>query len=124
MPGRAGPGAAVFDLDGVLTFTARVHAADGVRVGVASSSENTALILGRVDHSGLFEARVDGVLSKRLGLAVKPRPDIFLECLDLLGVADASRALVAEDAIVGVEAGRAGGLGLVLGVDRGDNGDV
>lgn len=97
--------------------------AGGVPVGVASSSENTALILDRAGLTDLFDARVDGVLSERLGLAGKPRPDIFLKCLELLGVADASRALVAEDAIVGVEAGRAGGFGLVLGVDHGGNED-
>lgn len=94
----------------------------GVRVGVATSSRNAELILDRAGISDLFSARVDGVLSERLALAGKPRPDIFLTCLELLGVTDATRALVTEDAIVGVEAGRLGGFGLVLGVDRGGNG--
>jgi trehalose 6-phosphate phosphatase len=96
----------------------------GVRVGVATSSRNAELVLDLAGISDLFEARVDGVVSARLGLAGKPRPDIFLTCLKLLGVSDASRALMAEDALVGVEAGRAGNFGLVLGVDRGGNGDA
>jgi beta-phosphoglucomutase-like phosphatase (HAD superfamily) len=67
----------------------------------------------------LFQERVDGVVSEQLGLAGKPQPDIFLTCLHrLTGNTDAGRAMVAEDAISGVEAGRAGGFGLVLGVDR------
>ena len=102
----------------------RALRAGGVRVGVASSSENTSLILDRAGITDLFEAQVDGVLSEQLGLAGKPRPDIFIKCLELLGVADASRAVVAEDAIAGVEAGRAGGFGLVVGVDRGGNEDA
>jgi len=92
----------------------------GVRVGVASSSKNTALILAKAGLAELFEARVDGVVSEELGLRGKPAPDIFLACLERLGVRDPGRAVVVEDAVSGVEAGRAGGFGLVLGVDRGD----
>lgn len=112
------------EVDGDAVDFVRELRAGGVRVGVASSSENTELILDRAGLTDLFDARVDGVLSARLGLAGKPRPDIFLQCLDLLGVKYASRAMLAEDAIVGVEAGRAGGFGLVLGVDRGDSRDA
>src|SRR5690606_4444534 len=93
----------------------------GVRVGVASSSKNTERILRRAGLDDLFEARVDGVERERLGLEGKPAPDIFLECLRRLGRDDPGRSLLAEDAVVGVEAGRAGGFGLVLGVDRGGN---
>jgi alpha,alpha-trehalase len=92
----------------------------GVRVGVASSSENTSQILERAGLVDLFQAQVDGIVSERMQLAGKPAPDIFLKCLELLDVPDPERALVAEDAVVGVEAGRAGGFGLVLGVDRGE----
>lgn len=91
----------------------------GVRVGVASSSKNTALILERAGLADLFEARVDGLVSEELRLPGKPAPDIFLVCLERLGARDPARAIVAEDALSGVEAGRAGGFGLVLGVDRG-----
>ena len=94
----------------------------GVRVGVASSSKNTALILEKAGLADLFDARVDGIVSEELGLRGKPAPDIFLVCLQRLGVCDAQRAVVVEDAIAGVEAGRAGGFGLVLGVDRGGHG--
>lgn len=91
----------------------------GIVVGVASSSRNTPLILETAGLDDLFDARVDGSVAERLRLAGKPEPDIFLACLDLLGGHDPARALVVEDAVAGVEAGRAGGFGLVLGVDRG-----
>jgi len=91
----------------------------GVRVGAASSSKNAQIVLESADISELFDTRVDGVTSEQLRLRGKPAPDLFLTCLHQLGVQDPLRALVAEDATVGVEAGRAGGFGLVLGVDRG-----
>jgi beta-phosphoglucomutase-like phosphatase (HAD superfamily) len=91
----------------------------GVRVGLASSSKNAAPILERAGLLDLFEAIVDGVVSERLGLRGKPQPDIFLKCLDqLIPGGDPRRAMVAEDAISGVEAGRNGSFGLVLGIDR------
>jgi HAD superfamily hydrolase (TIGR01509 family) len=91
----------------------------GVRIGLASSSKNAGPILERVGLAELFQERVDGVVSERLGLQGKPQPDIFLKCLQLLtGQTDARRAMVVEDAISGVQAGKAGGFGLVLGVDR------
>lgn len=91
----------------------------GVRVGLASSSKNAVPILERVGLLELFEAIVDGVVSARLGLKGKPAPDIFVRCLEEMVVhRDARRSMVVEDAISGVQAGRAGGFGLVLGVDR------
>jgi HAD superfamily hydrolase (TIGR01509 family) len=93
----------------------------GIRVGVASSSENTALIIGIAGLDHYFDVRVDGVISAELGLRGKPAPDIFLECLRRLDAPDAARAMVAEDAIVGVAAGAAGHFGLVLGVAREGN---
>ncbi len=91
----------------------------GVRVGLASSSKNAVPILESVGLLELFEAIVDGVVSEQLGLRGKPQPDIFLTCLRKLRSShDPRRAMVVEDAISGVEAGRAGGFGLVLGVDR------
>lgn len=93
----------------------------GVRVGMATSSRNAAAVLRRAGLDSLFEARVDGNLSAELGLRGKPNPDIFLECLRRLGGSTPLRALVVEDATSGVQAGKAGGFGLVLGVDRGDN---
>jgi trehalose 6-phosphate phosphatase len=108
------------EVDRAAVDLVRELRAAGVRVGVASSSKNTGLILERAGLADLFEAQVDGVMSERLRLQGKPAPDIFLKCLELLAVRDPQRALVAEDAEVGVEAGRAGGFGLVLGVDRGE----
>ncbi len=91
----------------------------GVKVGLASSSKNAVPILARVGLSELFEAVVDGVVSESRRLRGKPQPDIFLNCLKMLtGHLDPQRAMVVEDAISGVQAGRAGNFGLVLGVDR------
>lgn len=93
----------------------------GVAVGVASSSKNAQLILETTRLTGLFDACVDGTTSEQLGLRGKPAPDILLECLERLGAPAPIRAIVVEDATAGVRAGRAGGFGLVLGVDRGGN---
>jgi beta-phosphoglucomutase-like phosphatase (HAD superfamily) len=60
---------------------------------------------------------MDGDIADRLELEGKPAPDTYLKAADLLGV-DAKRAVVVEDALAGVEAGRSGGFGLVIGVDR------
>lgn len=95
-----------------------------VRVGLASSSKNAVPILERVGLLELFTAVVDGKVSEKLGLKGKPQPDIFLKSLELLGgAADPRRAMVVEDAIAGVQAGRAGHFGLVLGVDRANDSD-
>lgn len=112
----------VLDSEGVevdektVTFV-RELLARGVRVAVASSSRNCLPILERAGLVEMFEVRVDGVVSEQLGLAGKPNPDIFLEAAERLGVAP-SESIVVEDAISGVQAGRAGGFGLVIGVDR------
>jgi alpha,alpha-trehalase len=100
---------------------ARELRAAGMRVGMASSSRNAARILEAAGLEDLFDARVDGVLSDELGLRGKPEPDIFLECLRRLGAPDPGRALLVEDSVAGVEAGRRGGFALVIGVDRGGN---
>ncbi|SNB46881.1 trehalose-phosphatase [Geobacter sp. DSM 9736] len=92
----------------------------GMKTSIISSSRNCEIILEKVQLLDLFDVRVDGVESARLGIAGKPAPDIFLEAARRLGVAP-SRALVVEDAVSGVEAGRAGGFGFVIGVDRGGN---
>lgn len=90
----------------------------GLEIGMATSSRNGEHILERAGLTDLFQARVDGVRSASLGLHGKPEPDIFLTCLELLGTPDPARAVVVEDAPAGVQAGRAGGFGLVLGVAR------
>jgi len=89
----------------------------GLRQAVVSSSKNAEPVLRAGGILDLFDARVDGEVAAREKLPGKPRPDTFLEATRLLGV-PASRAVVVEDAIAGVEAGVAGGFGLVIGVDR------
>lgn len=89
----------------------------GFRTAVISSSKNCKPILDRAGLSDLFEVRVDGVESEEIGLKGKPAPDIFLEAARRLGV-EPERSVVVEDAISGVEAGREGGFGCIVGVDR------
>ncbi len=96
----------------------RALADQGVSVAVASSSKNCERILKSVGLIDLFEARVDGVVSEALELEGKPAPDIFLEAARRLG-AEARNSAVVEDAVAGVQAGQAGGFGLVIGFDRG-----
>jgi alpha,alpha-trehalose phosphorylase len=92
----------------------------GLHTAVVSSSRNCAAVLGYAGISNLFDTRVDGDTALELHLAGKPAPDTFLEAARRLGVPP-SRAIVVEDALAGVEAGRAGRFGLVVGVDRGGN---
>lgn len=91
--------------------------AAGLRRAVVSSSANTEAVLkaGGLDH--LVEVRVDGITAQQDGLRGKPAPDTFLDAARRLGLQPAQCA-VFEDALAGVEAGRAGGFGLVVGVDR------
>jgi beta-phosphoglucomutase family hydrolase len=89
----------------------------GLRTAVVSSSANTVQVLEVTGIADLFDARIDGVVAAQRGLAGKPAPDTFLAGAEAVGVA-ADRAVVFEDALAGVEAGRAGGFCLVVGVDR------
>lgn len=107
-------GAQVFEHS--IALVERLRAA-GFRTAVVSSSRNCVPILESVGASQLFDAKVDGIDSDARGLAGKPAPDIFLAAAEALGVAP-SRTVVFEDALAGVAAGRAGGFGLVVGVDR------
>ncbi len=92
----------------------------GIPCAIITSSRNAEEVLGSAGVSDLFEVRVDGADAAELGLAGKPMPDIFVEAARRLGVSP-DRCAVVEDAISGVEAGRRGGFGLVIGVDRGDH---
>jgi beta-phosphoglucomutase family hydrolase len=89
----------------------------GVRTAVVTASRNGEAVLRAAGVESLFDVRVCGNDAARLGLAGKPAPDTFLHAAEALGVAPA-RAAVVEDALAGVEAGRAGGFGAVIGVDR------
>ena len=91
--------------------------AQEIKTAVVSSSNNCAAVLEAAGIAQLFDARVDGTDITRLDLKGKPAPDAFLEAARRLGV-EPARAVVVEDAIAGVEAGRAGRFGCVIGVDR------
>ena len=80
-------------------------------------STNADKVLTAAGLDASFDATVDGSEAERLGLRGKPAPDGFLEAAQRLGV-PAARAVVVEDALAGVAAGRAGGFGLVIGVAR------
>lgn len=108
------------DVDPAAVRLVRELRDSGIPVGMASSSKNAVSILERAGLADLFVARVDGVDSERMGLRGKPAPDIFLKCLELLGGGAPEAAMMVEDATAGVAAGRAGGFGLVLAVDRSD----
>ena len=107
-------GVEVYDATIALVRTLR---AQEIKTAVVSSSINCAAVLEAAGLAQMFDARVDGRDITRLGLDGKPAPDAFLEAARRLKV-DPSRAVVVEDAIAGVEAGRAGRFGLVIGVDR------
>ncbi len=105
--------------EGVRAFieTARGR---GVRTAIVSSSENCAAVLAAAGASDLFDVRVDGKIRRELELRGKPAPDTYLEAAKRLN-SQPNRAAIFEDALVGVEAGRAGGFGLVVGVGHGQH---
>ncbi|MDX1886005.1 trehalose-phosphatase [Mycolicibacterium sp. 120270] len=128
--------AVLFDLDGVVTDTASVHVvADGPSVfdstvelvrqlravdidtAVFSASCNCAKILSAAGLTELFSVCVDGAVAQELGLPGRPDPAVLHEAAKRLGVPPA-RCVVVEDAVAGVTAGRDGGFGLVIGIDR------
>jgi beta-phosphoglucomutase family hydrolase len=89
----------------------------GLRRAVVSSSTNCRDVLRAASIEDLFEARIDGVVAEREHLRGKPAPDTFLAGARAVST-PASEAAVFEDALAGVEAGRAGGFACVVGVDR------
>jgi beta-phosphoglucomutase family hydrolase len=89
----------------------------GLRRAVVSSSANTAQVLEVTGLAELVELRVDGLTARERSLPGKPAPDTFLAAAAELGVT-AAQAAVFEDALAGVQAGRAGEFGYVVGVDR------
>ncbi len=89
----------------------------GLKTAVVSSSRNCAAVLEYAGITNLFDARVDGDTILELRLPGKPAPDAFLEGARRLS-ATPERTVVVEDAIAGVQAGHAGGFGLVVGVAR------
>ena len=112
--------ACLFDLDGVLTKTAKIHAAAWKKMFDAFLRERAAKdgqAFLAFDPVADYDDYVDGIVAKREHLKGKPAPDSFLAGARALGVAP-SQAAVFEDALAGVAAGRAGGFACVVGVDR------
>ncbi|HUC55887.1 MAG TPA: beta-phosphoglucomutase family hydrolase [Streptosporangiaceae bacterium] len=108
--------------DGVQPYegsVSYVHAviAAGLPHAVVSSSKNTRAVLAAAGLADLFSTVVDGVVAEREHLHGKPAPDTYLAGAKALGL-DPKEAAVYEDALAGVAAGRAGGFGFVVGVDR------
>jgi beta-phosphoglucomutase family hydrolase len=108
--------------DGVEPYEGSVrylHAARdaGLRRAVVSSSANCRDVLIAAGIEDLLEVRVDGIVADEEGLKGKPAPDTYLAAAKKLGV-EPSEAAVFEDALAGVESGRAGNFGCVVGVNR------
>jgi beta-phosphoglucomutase family hydrolase len=114
---------AVLDTSGVaaypgsLEFLDAVEAA-GMRVAVVSSSRNAVRVLEAAGIREHFPVVVDGIVAADRGIPGKPAPDTYLYAAELLGLRPEECAVI-EDAHSGVQAGRAGGFGLVVGIDRG-----
>ncbi|MGW4008455.1 beta-phosphoglucomutase family hydrolase [Streptomyces sp. NPDC004763] len=102
--------------EGTLRYIDAVRAA-GLATAIVSSSANTRDVLRSIDAERLFDVRIDGVVARERKLPGNPHPDTFLAAARDLGV-EASRAAVFEDALAGMDAGRSGHFGYVVGVDR------
>ncbi|WP_121721224.1 beta-phosphoglucomutase family hydrolase [Streptomyces sp. E2N171] len=102
--------------DSTLAYLHAVRAR-GLRTAIVSSSANCRDVLRSIDAEDLFDVRIDGVVAAGRGLPGKPAPDTFLAAAAELGVEPAGAA-VFEDALAGMDAGRAGKFGYVVGVDR------
>ena len=112
----------LIDEEGVEPYEGSVRFAEAARTqglgrAVVSSSTNAREVLVAAGIDDLFDVVVDGRVAERERLAGKPAPDTFLFGADALGVKPA-QAAVFEDSLAGVEAGRAGAFGWVVGVDR------
>ena len=113
---------AIMRRDGVESYEGSVRYAEaardaGLRRAVVSSSANAGEVLAAAHIDHLFETVIDGVVADRGTLDGKPAPDMFLAGAGALDTPP-SNAAVFEDALAGVEAGRAGSFGYVVGVDR------
>lgn len=88
---------------------------NGLQIGLISASENCYAILNRLGIPKCFTEIVEGTIAKSLHLAGKPDPDIFLEMAKRLSISP-ERIFIVEDALAGVQAGKAGGFGLVIAI--------
>jgi HAD superfamily hydrolase (TIGR01509 family) len=113
---------AIIQAEGVETYpdaTELLHHLAGLRMktAVVSSSHTCRTVLEAAGLTDLFAVCMDGAMADERGLVGKPSPDTYLAAAAALSVTPA-RSIVVEDTIAGVEAGRAGAFGLVVGVDR------
>lgn len=114
----------IVERDGVTQFDdtiAFVHDLQdaGVATALITASRNAVPVLGGAGLLDLFEVRVDGIVARELDLPGKPAPDVFIEAMQRVGGRVEETAIV-EDAVSGVQAGRAGDFALVIGVNRED----
>jgi beta-phosphoglucomutase family hydrolase len=114
--------------DGIAPYPGSLQFLDhlatlGTKVAVVSSSRNAGEVLEASGLAPRFEVVTDGMVAAAEHIAGKPAPDMFLNAAARLGVGTAD-AVVIEDAVSGVAAGRAGDFGLVIGVDRGAGADA
>lgn len=110
---------------GVQTYTStlamiRELRRQGLKIGVVTSSRHGREILRAAGLADLFDVALDGIDLDQLALKGKPDPDMYLRAVQALDVPP-EYAMIVEDAVSGVQAGRRGGFGLVVGVDRGGN---
>ena len=115
----------VLDKEGVEVYQSTVDfmhflKENGIGIGVASSSKNCRKVLLKAGLMDLVETVVDGTDSVKLNLKGKPEADIFTTAADNLGIAY-HESIVFEDAVSGIQAGKAGNFGLVLGLAREKN---
>jgi alpha,alpha-trehalase len=89
----------------------------GKKIAVVTSSKNCDSVLQSVGMDGLFDAQMDGNIAAAHNIAGKPKPGTYIAAAGLLDVA-VKNSVVIEDAVSGVQAGQAGGFGLVIGIDR------
>ncbi|MFM9588436.1 HAD family hydrolase [Streptomyces scabiei] len=108
--------------DGTLRYVERVRAL-GLRTAVVSASANCRDVLRSIGAEHLFDVTIDGVVAAERRLPGKPHPDTFLAAARDLGV-EPAEAAVFEDALAGMEAGRAGHFGHVVGLDRAGRADA
>lgn len=113
----------VLRTDGVQAYPGSIAliealAKRGTKMAIVSSSRNAPLVLDAAGVTSFFEVIVDGQVAAKENIAGKPQPDTYLDAAVKLGVPK-EKAVVFEDAVSGVQAGRAGSFGLVVGVDRG-----
>lgn len=114
--------------DGIDAYPGTIRLLDvlaqlDVHIGLVSSSRNAEAVLAAAGVRDRFEVVVDGLVAAADGLPGKPNPDTYVAAAERLGAAPAE-SVVFEDAESGVAAGRAGGFGLVVGVDRGAGADA